>query len=252
MRMDGQDTTAGERPGERPVGPGPDAIERLAGGLVVSCQADASEPLHGPAIMAAFACAAIRGGARGLRANGPEDIRAIRAAVDAPIIGIWKVDLPDMGTRITPTLEHARGVAAAGASIIALDATLRPRADGWTTATLIERVRVDTGLPVMADVATVTEGLAAQDAGADLVATTLAGYTQGSEVPDGPDLDLVEQLATRLRVPVVAEGRISTPAQAAEALARGAYAVVVGHAITRPEWITGRFVAWMDMPSTDR
>jgi putative N-acetylmannosamine-6-phosphate epimerase len=220
-----------------------DPISLLAGGLIVSCQAGSEDPLHGPTLMAAMARAAALGGAAAIRANGPEDIAAIRAAVELPIIGIWKVDMPGLGIRITPEIEHAKAVAAAGASIIAFDATDRARNDGLAAAEWIARVRSETGLLVMADVSTFEEGLMAEAAGADLVATTLAGYVNRSPSSDGPDLDLVARLAPKLRVPLVAEGRISTPDQAAQALALGAYAVVIGHAITRPEWITARFVA---------
>jgi putative N-acetylmannosamine-6-phosphate epimerase len=193
--------------------------------------------------MAAMARAAVAGGAVAIRANGPDDIAAIRKAVDVPIIGIWKVEVTGHGIWITPALEHARAVAEAGASIIALDATSRARPDGLGAPELIEQVHSQIGLPVMADIASVEEALAAQDAGADLVATTLAGYTDVEATTDGPDLDLVAKVAPRLRVPLVAEGRISTPDQAAAAIALGAYAVVVGQAITRPEWITAQFVA---------
>jgi N-acylglucosamine-6-phosphate 2-epimerase len=219
-----------------------DTIAHLADGLIVSCQAGPDDPLFGSGVMAMMARAAAAGGAVAIRANGAEDIASIRAAVDLPIIGIWKVDVPGFGVRITPELAHARTVAAAGASIIALDATDRARSDGLAAAELIKRVRAETGLPVMADVSSVDEGLIAQEAGADLIATTLAGYTTGSAAPAGPDLDLVSALALRVDVPVIAEGRISTPEEAVRALRAGAYAVVVGHAITRPEWITARFV----------
>jgi N-acylglucosamine-6-phosphate 2-epimerase len=196
--------------------------------------------------MAAMARAAALGGAAAIRANGPEDIEAIHAAVDLPIIGIWKVDVPGLGIRITPEIEHAQALAAAGASIIAFDATDRDRSDGLRTVEWIARVRSETGLPIMADVSTFDEGLMAEAAGAELVATTLAGYVDSNPSSDGPDLDLVARLAPKLRVPLVAEGRISTPEQAARAIALGAYAVVIGHAITRPEWITARFVAALD------
>lgn len=218
-------------------------ISRLAGGVIVSCQAGPEDSLHGPPFMAAMARAAAAGGAVAIRANGPQDIAAIRAVVSLPIIGIYKVDLPGLGIRITPDIEHARAVAEAGASIIALDATDRARPDGMAAADRIALVRRETGLPVMADVSSVEEGLMAEAAGADLVATTLAGYTNGLPASAGPDLDLVALLAPRLRVPLIAEGRISTPEEAAMAIAMGAYAVVVGHAITRPESITARFVA---------
>ena len=212
-------------------------IPFLAGGVIVSCQAGPEDPLFGPTLMPAMARAAAKGGAVAIRANGPGDIAAIRAAVSLPIIGLWKVDVPGLGVRITPNVEHARAVAAAGTSIIALDATARARSDGSSVADLIA------GLPVLADVSTVDEGLAAQDSGADLIATTLAGYTDGAPSSAGPDLQLVAELAPRLHVPLIAEGRIATPDEAARAIALGAYAVVVGHAITRPEWITARFVA---------
>ncbi len=220
-----------------------DPIPRLAGGVIVSCQAGPADPMHGPLFMAAMARAAAAGGAVAIRANGPEDIAAIRTAVDLPIIGIWKVELPGFGIRITPAVEHARAVAAAGASIIALDATDRPRSDGMAVADFIARVRVETELPVMADVSTISEALGAQEAGADLIATTLAGYMDGELASDGPDFELVAQLVPLLSVPLIAEGRISTPDEAARAIALGAYAVVVGHAVTRPEWITAQFVA---------
>jgi putative N-acetylmannosamine-6-phosphate epimerase len=218
-------------------------IPLLAGGVIVSCQASPPSPLHGPAYMSAMARAAEVGGAVAIRANGPDDIAAIRASVDLPIIGLWKVNIPGLGVRITPTIEHAKAVAAAGASIIAVDATDRARTDGVAADEWIALVRRETGLPVMADVSSVDEGVMAASAGANLVATTLAGYVDSSQSADGPDLELVANLAPRLDVPLIAEGRISTPMEAARAMALGAYAVVIGHAITRPEWITARFVA---------
>lgn len=194
--------------------------------------------------MSAMARAAAIGGAVAIRANGPDDIASIRAAVDLPIIGIWKVDIPGLGIRITPTIEQAKAVAAAGASIIAVDATDRARTDGVAAAEWISLVRRETGLPVMADVSSYEEGVMAEAAGANLVATTLAGYVDNSAPStDGPDLELVANLAPKLTVPLIAEGRISNPQEAARAMALGAYAVVIGHAITRPEWITSRFVA---------
>jgi len=193
--------------------------------------------------MAAMARAAAAGGAVAIRANGPDDIRAIRAAFELPIIGIWKADVPGIGVRITPDVKHARAVADAGASIIAFDATDRARTDGLSAADWIAQVRAETKLPVMADVSSFEEGLIAEAAGANLVATTLAGYVDGHSTEDGPDLDLVARLAPALHVPLVAEGRISTPDEGAQAIALGAFAVVIGQAITRPEWITARFVA---------
>jgi len=220
-------------------------IALLEGGLIVSCQAERHEPLHGAAIMAAMAVAAAEGGAVGIRANGPEDIRAIRQAVGLPIIGIFKVDLAEYELRITPRLPDALRVAQAGADIIALDATARPRPDFDSLADFILAVRGQTGCPVMADISTFEEGVAAAQAGADLVGTTLAGYTPYSRQEAGPDLALVERLAGELDLPVIAEGKIATPAQARQALDLGAFAVVVGGAISRPQWITRQFVQTM-------
>ena len=219
------------------------SLAKLLHGLIVSCQAEAGEPLYGPSHMAAMARAAAAGGAAGIRANGPADIAAIRAAIGLPIIGLYKANLPGTKIRITPTPDHARQIADAGADVIALDATARPNAEGLAAAERIQQARQATGLPVLADIATFEQGLAAEQAGAAAVATTLSGYSDDSPAQEDPDLDLVRRLAAMLRVPLIAEGRIWTPDQAAEAIALGAFAVVVGTAISRPQVITQRFVA---------
>ncbi len=210
--------------------------------LVVSCQARADNPLHGPAFMAAMAMAAEQGGAHGLRANGAADIRAIRAASRLPIIGIDKAWTDGFDVYITPDLAAARRVAEAGADIIALDATPRRR-PGEPLSALIPRIRRELGKPVFADVSTLDEGIAAAGLGADIVATTLSGYTAESGPAAGPDLDLVEALAQAVDVPVAAEGRFWSPEQVAEAFRRGAALVVIGTAITNPREITRRFAA---------
>jgi N-acylglucosamine-6-phosphate 2-epimerase len=220
----------------------PDAVlRRLRGGLVVSCQAPPGDPLHGPTFMAAMAQAAVLGGAVGIRADGPADIQAVRQAVQVPVIGLWKQGAE--GVYITPTVDHARAVAEAGAQIVAIDATGRPRPDRSTVPEVIEGLRQTHRCLVMADVSTLEEGAAAAAAGADLVATTLSGYTPSSRQRSGPDLELAAALAARVEVPVVAEGRIATPQEARAALDAGAWTVVVGGAITRPELIAARFVA---------
>jgi len=220
----------------------PDLLKRLRGGLIVSCQAESDEPLHGSQTMAAMAVAAAEGGAVGIRANTPMDIAAIRLASILPIIGIYKLDLPGYTVRITPTVDSALLVAQAGADLIAVDGTSRPHPDHLN---LIERIRLiheQTRCPVIADISTADEGLAAKEAGADLVATTLSGYTENSPAQEMPDFELLQRLVLGIKIPVIAEGRIATPEQAAQALAIGAFAVVVGSAITRPQWITARFV----------
>lgn len=216
-------------------------LRRLHGGLVVSCQAAPGDPLHGPVFMAALARAAVLGGAVGIRANGPADIQAVRRAVDVPVIGLWKDGTE--GVYITPTVRHARAVIDAEAQIVAIDATSRPRPDRSTVPEVIEGLRRTHRCLVMADVSTLNEGVVAVSSGADLVATTLSGYTPYSPQRPGPDLELVAALAARVEVPIVAEGRIGTPQQARAALDAGAWTVVVGGAITRPQLITARFVA---------
>lgn len=211
--------------------------DALSGGLVVSCQALPDEPLHGAVHMAAMARAAVLGGAVGIRANGAADIAAIRTMVTVPIIGLEKDDGGEHPVRITPTLTHAERVAAAGADAIALDATADARPDGGMAAHLA-RVHAVTGRPIVADVSTLEEALAAEEAGADLVATTLSGYTVSSPRMLGPDVALVERCAARLTVPVIAEGRYRDGSDVRAALDAGALCVVIGGAITRPSTIT--------------
>ena len=223
-------------------------VEQVRGGLIVSCQALAGEPLFGAEIMARMAVAAQQGGATAIRANTPVDIAAIRQAVDLPILGLYKVDFPGYPVYITPTIEQARQVAAAGADIIAIDATDRPRPQPGTLADFIAAIHAETGCPVLADISTLEEGLAAAAAGADLVSTTMSGYTAYSPQQRDPDLALVQQLAPRLSVPLLAEGRYKLPEQVNQALAAGAIAVVVGGAITRPQEITRWFVGSLKQP----
>jgi N-acylglucosamine-6-phosphate 2-epimerase len=210
-------------------------LDALRGRLIVSVQAQPHEPMHGAAHMAAMARAVVQGGAAAVRCESPADIAAIRAAVDVPLIGLWKVG--DEGVYITPTVEAVQAVAAAGADMVAVDATDRPR-----PAPLRELVDAAHALGklVLADCATLAEALAAQEAGADAVAPTLAGYT-GGPVPREPAWALLEAMVRGCRVPVFMEGRIWTPADVRQALDMGAWAVVVGSAITRPQLITARF-----------
>lgn len=218
-------------------------IDRLKGGLVVSCQAAHDEPLHGSEIMAAMARAAAQAGAAGIRAEGPDDVRAIRKAVDLPIIGLYKIKQADQPVYITPTFESARAIAQAGADAIALDATTDRRPDGLTLEETIRRIHAELKLPVMADVSTLEEGLRAERLGADMVGTTLSGYTPQSPQLEGPDWRLLQDLIAQARIPVVMEGRIWEPAEARRALELGAFAVVVGSAITRPQLIAARFAS---------
>lgn len=192
-------------------------------------------------MIAALARAAEQGGAVGVRVNGEDDIVAVRRAVALPIIGLRKIYSNEAPVYITPRYDDAQIIAQAGADIIAVDATGRSRPGGEQLGALISRIRTECGRAVMADVATFDEGVRAAALGADLVSTTLSGYTDDSPASDDPDIDLVQRLAQALAVPVVAEGRYRTPAQVREALRAGAFAVVVGRAITDPVGLTQVF-----------
>ncbi len=211
----------------------------VKGKLIVSCQALEDEPLHGAQIMAKMATAAEIGGAVAIRANGPADIRAIKEAVDLPVIGLYKQG--NSGVYITPTFESAAAIAEAGADIIALDCTHRPRPDAVPLADLLARIRSELRLPIFADVSNLDEAQAAAKLGVAMAAPTLSGYTENSPAQDGPDFELLRQMIEALPIPVIAEGRIHTPEQARRALDLGAWSVVVGSAITRPRTITARF-----------
>lgn len=212
-----------------------------AGSLVVSCQARPDNPLHGATYMAAMARAAAEGGAAAIRANGGDNIAAIRSAVDLPIIGLVKRYEAAPGITITPDLAAVAEAVGAGADIVAIDATDRLRTDDPVVA-LIAAIKA-AGKQVFADVATVEEGVAAVGNGADFVATTMAGYADPGPPPADPDVPLVAALAKRIDCPVVAEGRYWTAEQIRAAFAAGAHSVVVGTAITNPREITRRLVA---------
>jgi N-acetylmannosamine-6-phosphate 2-epimerase/N-acetylmannosamine kinase len=213
-------------------------LERLRGQLIVSCQPVVGGPLDRPDFVAGFARAAEASGAAGLRIEGLANLRAVRGATALPIIGIVKRAIPASPIFITPELADIAALAAAGADIIAFDATLRPRP--VTVAAMTSAIH-DAGQLAMADVATLADAKAAVAAGVDVIGTTLSGYTAGP-VPETPDLALVAAAASLGR-PVFAEGRYRTVADVRAGIAAGAAAIVVGSAITRPEHVTEWFVA---------
>jgi N-acylglucosamine-6-phosphate 2-epimerase len=215
-------------------------LESLRGRLIVSCQAVAPSPLRRSDIIAALAEAAVVGGAAAVRIDGPDDVAATRARVRVPIIGLFK-QRTGSPVYITPTFDAAWAIAQAGADVVAVQATRERETHAEPLRALVQRIHDESRVLVMADVSTRDEGVAAEAAGADVIATTMAGYTPQSRQMTGPDLRLVEELASALSVPVVAEGRIQTPEDAAAARRAGAWAVVVGRAITMPEAITQRF-----------
>lgn len=223
-------------------------LNGLKGRLVVSAQAYPGEPMRDPRTMAQVAQSAVLGGAAAVRVQGLADIQHARSAVEVPVIGLFKDG--HEGVFITPTLHHALAVAQAGAHIVALDGTRRDRPDGRSLRETIAVIHEKTGAMVMADCGSLDDALAAVDAGADVLGTTLAGYTVERPKTDGPDLELIEQIAAEgTGRMLIAEGRIHTPAQAASALSAGADSVVVGTAITHPTSITSWFVD--ALPTTD-
>lgn len=217
-------------------------LDVLRGGLVVSCQASEGHPLRDPSIIGALAECAERGGAVGIRADGPGDVAEVKRRVPLPVIGLYKVPSTTGRPFITPTFDHARALAEAGADVIALEATSENRPDDGELESLVRRVGEELGLPVMADVSTFDEGMRAWGMGAGLVATTLSGHTRASRNRGQPDLDLVGELA-EAGVRVVCEGHVRAPEQVERAFGLGAFCVVVGTSITDPQEITARFVA---------
>lgn len=214
-------------------------IESLKGRLVVSVQAYPGEPMRHPTTMAQVARAAELGGAAAIRCQGIADIAAIKGQVQVPVIGLWKEgeELP----YITPTLRHAKACSLAGADIVALDSGRGPRPDGRTYREVVEALH-DEGALVMADCGSMEDARMAAEAGSDILSTTMSGYTGEREKTDGPDVELLEEMIAEFPdIPVICEGRVHTPAQAADVISRGAWAVVVGTAITHPTSITGWF-----------
>ncbi len=216
-------------------------LERLRGGLIVSVQAYADSVLNTPETIALLARCAVANGAAGLRVEGAARIAAVRAAVAVPIVGIVKRAHPGFEPYITTTPSEVAEVAAAGADVVAFDATYRAR-PGGTSVTGLIRAAHDLGLLAMADCAAELEARAAATAGADIVATTLAGYTPQTHRLRLPALELTAALAT-FHPFAVCEGGVASPADARAAFAAGAAAVVVGTAITNVDELVRRFVA---------
>lgn len=209
-----------------------DLIQLLHHGLIVSCQAPVDSPLHEPKIIAAMAQASVNNGALSVRIDTPSHISAVREKLTVPIIGLWKQVIPDYEVYITPQFHHAAEVAKAGADIIAIDATTRNRPNNETVVDIIARIHQDLGKLVMADVDTIEAAIAAFKAGADIVGTTLFGYTSATKHLAPPGWQLLKQMVEQLDIPVICEGGVSSPQMARQAIDLGAYAVVVGTAIT--------------------
>ncbi|BBA49871.1 N-acetylmannosamine-6-phosphate 2-epimerase [Fusobacterium varium] len=220
-------------------------LEKVKGKLIVSCQALEDEPLHSSFIMGKMAYAALIGGASGIRANTVPDIQEIKKNVDLPIIGIIKHQYGDNQVYITPTMKEIDALAIEGVEIIALDGTKRERPDGNTLENLMKEAKIKYPNQLfMADISSVEEAIEAERVGFDIVGTTLVGYTEYTKGND--PLTELEKVIKAVTVPVIGEGNIDTPVKAKKALELGAYAVVVGGAITRPQQITKKFVTEME------
>ncbi|MBL8117531.1 MAG: putative N-acetylmannosamine-6-phosphate 2-epimerase, partial [Anaerolineae bacterium] len=181
-------------------------VEALRGQIIISCQAGTDEPLHGSHFMAAMARAAAEGGAAGIRANGEADVAAICSAVDLLVIGINKVHYFGFEVFITPTFEDAQAVVRAGAKLVALDGTSRPRPGGESLEEIVTRIHTELHVPVMADLSCLDDALASEAAGVDFLGTTLSGYTNhGRPAIEGPDLDFISELVANTHKPVIAE-----------------------------------------------
>ncbi len=221
-------------------------INRLKGKVVVSVQAMPSEPLYLEKCMVAMMKSVIKGGAGALRVAGARDVRNAKRLFEVPVIGLTKPDVIPSNWQeivyITPTIKEVIELVEAGADIIAFDGTMRPRPEGTKLEDLIKYVKLNKRVS-MADISTLEEAQNAEKLGADILSTTLSGYTQFSQNRgDGPDFELLKELVENTNLPVVLEGRIWNPEEVTKAFELGAHCVVIGSAITRPQLITKRFV----------
>ncbi|MBW7887939.1 MAG: N-acetylmannosamine-6-phosphate 2-epimerase [Bacteroidetes bacterium] len=219
-------------------------LEQCKKGIIVSFSLDHDDPFNHPELIAKFAIAAEAGGACAVRIQGAENIRAVRSEISLPIIGSSEGTFASGWACITPDIKDIESLISAGADGIALDVTPRKRPNGMDGIEFFEEVRNRFDLPLIADIAIFEEGVRASEMGADAVATTLSGYTEytNSKSDEYPDYLLIEELSRAVKIPVIAEGRIFSTTEAKQCIEKGAYAVVVGSAVTKPRIITQRFV----------
>jgi len=218
-----------------------DHFAALKGGLVVSCQVPTGTAIDTPAFISAQAQTVVQAGAVGIRAQGVENVRAVKKLVDVPVIGLVKRYLDTSAVYITPLLDDVLDLVQAGVEIVAIDATKRLRPNGVTLEKFMEQIREKTDVAILADVDSIESALLAQSLGCDAVATTLSGYTEIA-APELPNIELVAELAAQLKIPVVAEGGYHEQEQVVQALKFGAWTVCVGTAITNPYLLTQHFV----------
>lgn len=220
-------------------------LDQVKGLLIISCQALPDEPLHSSFIMSRMALAAKEAGAAGIRANSIVDIQAIQDEVDLPVIGLNKVDYPDSPVYITPTIKEMRAVAATGCAAVACDVTGQPRPNGEKLADIVATMRAEfPDTLLMADTDTLENVRLADELGFDIIGTTMHGYTpatKGANIADD-DFAYLKAVLKTTSHPVIAEGKVDTPAKMKRCLDLGCHAVVVGGAITRPLQIAKNFI----------
>ena len=220
-------------------------FEQMKGKVIVSCQAVPGEPLYveEKSIMYLMARAAKQASTPVIRTSSIRDVTAIKEETGLPVIGLIKVQYDGFESYITPTMKEVDALVEAGSDVIALDCTNQKRGDGKSISEFITEVRRKYPDEIlMADISTYEEGVNAWKLGVDIVGTTMSGYTPYSPKLDGPDYELVKKLSSTVDIPVIGEGRVHSPEQAVEMLNAGAFAVVVGGAITRPLEIAQRFI----------
>ena len=220
-----------------------DVLFKIKNGLIVSCQARVGWAMYGTEIMASFAKAAEEGGAVGIRATGPDNIKAIKEKINLPIIGINKVWTEGSDVYITPTYESAKEILDKGIEIIAIDATQRKRPGNETFEEIIFKIRINyPDVLIMGEISTIEEANNVKDLNIDLISTTLSGYTKESSEIKTVNLELISKIKNITDKPIICEGKVSSSKDAIDAFKAGAFSVVVGTSITRPEVITKRFV----------
>lgn len=217
-------------------------LDRMDGGLIVSVQAPQGSPCHATEVITAMATASMTNGAVGVRLNSPEHVAAVRRRCpEALIIGLWKRSHRNSPVIITPRYEDLAAIWSAGADVVALDATDRPRPGEESLGAMVTRAKEELSATLMADIDTMANAERAAAMGCDWVGTTLYGYTEATSHQRPPGLELLKPLRQRLRIPVLCEGGIASPQQARQAMVLGATAVVVGTAITGIDQQVGRY-----------
>ena len=219
-----------------------DVFQKIKNGLIVSCQSEGDDPFNSPEGVTAFAKAAFMGGAAAIRSEGIEKIKSIKASVHLPIIGLLKSTFPDGYVKISGSFSEVEKLLETGCDIIAVDGTFRER-EHFTGPAFIAEIKSRYSCILMADIATVDEAVACENSGADCISSSLNGYTPYTvPVDKSPNFEIIKKLVQKMKIPVIAEGRINTPGDAKKMLEQGAWSVVAGSAITRPRVITQWYV----------